>query len=96
MDSGAEENKELDIDLENLPEDRYERFRILGVEPFALDEGDNDLADMMEMSAVEEIKKKQDAKKAEKEAKRKQAEEEKLQKEKEAAKIQAENNAKEQ
>ena len=76
----------MDIDLDNLPEDRYERFRILGVDTFALEEGDNDMADLMEMSAIEEIQKKQESKKAEKEAKRKQVEEEKLRKEKEAAK----------
>jgi len=87
MDSDDQEEKaDSDIDLDNLPEDRFERFRVLGVDTFALDEGDNDLADMMEMSAIEELRRKQDDKLAQKEEKRKAIEEEKKRKEKEAAK----------
>lgn len=33
MDSDEQEEKgDSDVDLDNLPEDRYERFRILGVD----------------------------------------------------------------
>jgi hypothetical protein len=78
--SGEEEK---DIDLENLPEDRYERFRVLGVDTSVLDNEDNDMADLLEMSMIEEIQKKQSDRKAEREAKKKAAEEEKKRKERE-------------
>jgi len=70
--------------LDNLPEDRYERFRILGLDTMALDEGDNDFANMLEMSAIDDLQKKQESRKAEREAKKKEAEEEKKRKEREA------------
>jgi len=72
--------------LDNLPEDKYERFNLLGIETFALDDGDNDLAQMMEMSAIEERRKNQEIEKAAREEKKKQAAIEKERLEKEAAK----------
>jgi hypothetical protein len=58
----------------------------LGIESWVLEEGGDDLAMAMEASAIDEIQKKQEAKKKEKEDKRRAEEEERKRKEREAQK----------
>lgn len=58
-----------EVDLENLPADYNVRFELLGIDTSILQLGDKDLILVMEMSAIDEIRGKQDRKKAEKAAK---------------------------
>lgn len=68
------------IDVENLPEDRIERFELLGIDPSILDCGEEELIMITESSMIEDLVRKQD------ERRRQRALKEKEQKKDEAAK----------
>lgn len=50
--------------MDNLPEDRNERLRLIGVDQQLIDEG-GEMLDIIEMSAMEEFEKNQNIKRQE-------------------------------
>ena len=61
----SESDSDNSIDLDNLPEDRAQRFELLGIDPSILDCGEEQLIMVTEASAIEEILKKQEIKRKE-------------------------------
>ena len=59
------------IDFDNLPEDRVERFELLGIDPKVLDGGEEDLIIIYESSAIEELTRKQEMRRIERARKEK-------------------------
>ena len=43
------------IDFDNLPEDRHERFSLLGIDPAVIECGDEQIIMISEASAIEEL-----------------------------------------
>ena len=44
------------VDLDNLPSNYNQKFEILGIDTSILEMGDKDLIQVMEMSAIDEIR----------------------------------------
>ena len=62
----VDKESDSDIDLDNLPQSVEERFSVLGIDPSILSLGERDVIAVMEMSAIDEIRGRQDRKKEEK------------------------------
>ena len=59
QDSDASPEEDGLIDLDNLPEDRHERLRLLGVDQSLIEEG-GDFLDMIEQGAIDELARSQE------------------------------------
>lgn len=57
--NGSNSSSDQSIDFENLPEDRMERFEILGIDPCILECGEEEIIMVTEASAIEELMKHQ-------------------------------------
>jgi hypothetical protein len=56
----SEASSEEEIDLDNLPNDRHERFRLLQIDEALIDSGDEPLILTIEASVIEELRSKQE------------------------------------
>ena len=54
-DDGGGSSSDESIDFDNLPEDRHERFALLGIDPAVAECGDEQIIMISEASAIEEL-----------------------------------------
>ena len=54
-DDGGGSSSDESIDFDNLPEDRHERFALLGIDPAVIECGDEQIIMISEASAIEEL-----------------------------------------
>ena len=58
-DDGGGSSSDESIDFDNLPEDRHERFALLGIDPAVIECGDEQIIMISEASAIEELMRQQ-------------------------------------